>query len=173
MIRQAAVSDLEQIEAGYKAHFRQEKEHGAYTVFRENVYPTRADAEAALRHNSLYVYEEGGAILGSLILDRRQPEEYQAIRWPSGAAAERTAVLHLLMVHPAAAGRGVGSALVRWALAYAGQHGCAALRLDTGAQNLPAAALYRKLGFQLAGTSAMKVGGSIAHKEHLFFEKAL
>lgn len=173
MIRQAVKDDLEQIEDGYRAHFRQEKACGAYTVFREGIYPTRADAEAALRRGALYVYEDAGLIQGSLILDRRQPDEYAHIHWPSGAPEERTAVIHLLMVRPSAAGKGVGSALVRWALEHARQNGCLAVRLDTGAQNLPAASLYRKLGFQLAGTSSMKVGGAIAHKEHLFFEQVL
>lgn len=173
MIRQAVPADLDAVEAGYRAHFLHEKTHGAYTVFREGVYPTRADAAEAVGRGALYVYEDGGAVLGSMILDRRQPEEYARIPWPSGAAAGQTAVIHLLMVQPSAAGKGVGSALVRWAEEHARQGGCRALRLDTGAQNIPAASLYKKLGFRLAGASSMKVGGAIAHRDHLFFEMAL
>lgn len=173
MIRKAVISDLDGIEAGYHEHFAYEREHGAYTVFREGVYPTRHDAERALQEGTLYVYEEAGAVLGSIILDTRQPEEYQNIDWPSGAAAEQVRVIHLLMVRPCAAGKGVGSALVRYAEEAARQGSCLAVRLDTGAQNTPAASLYQKLGFQLVMAASMKVGSIIAHSGHLFFEKKL
>lgn len=173
MIRKAIMADLDDIEAGFHEHFAHEKTHVAYTIFQEGVYPTRRDAERALREGTLYVYEEDGAVLGSIILDARQPEEYQNIDWPSGAAAEQVRVIHLLMVRPCAAGKGVGSALVGYAEDEARRRSCVAVRLDTGAQNTPAASLYKKLGFQLVKTSSMKVGGTIAHSGHLFFEKAL
>ena len=53
--RQAIVADLDVIERGYIDHFAHEKKYGAYTVFREGIYPTRKDAETALQNNALYV----------------------------------------------------------------------------------------------------------------------
>lgn len=173
MIRQAVASDLDGIEETYQEHFIHEREHGAYTVFQEGVYPTRKDAEKALRDGTLYVYVENGVVLGSIILNDRQPEEYKKIDWQSGAADEKVKVIHLLMVRPCAAGKGVGSALVNYAVEIARQRLCTAVRLDTGAQNIPAASLYKKLGFQVAAASSMKVGGTIPHKGHLFMEKSL
>ena len=173
MIRQAVWPDLDSIEAGYREHFLYEKEHGAFTVFREGVYPTRKDAEKALKKNSLYIYEENGNTAGSMILDGEQPEEYKEINWPCRTPAEKVMVIHLIMVHPGMGKKGIGSSLVNYALEIAGLHSCKAVRLDTGAQNIPAVSLYKKLGFEIAGTSAMKVGGRISHNEHLFFEKAL
>lgn len=173
MIRQAVMADLDSIEEGYREHFSHEKEHGAYTVFRENVYPTRRDAEKAVQNQTLYVYEENGSVLGSIILDGQQPEEYKKIAWPSQAPSESVNVIHLLMVRPSAAGKGVGSALINHALETAKQRSCTAVRLDTGEQNIPAASLYKKLGFQLTAAASMKVGGAISHDRHLFFEKAL
>lgn len=82
-------------------------------------------------------------------------------------------VIHLVMVCPEAAGKGIGSSLVKYAMERARHHSCEAVRLDTGAQNIPAASLYKKLGFQLAETGTMKVGGVISHTGHLFFEKML
>ena len=105
--------------------------------------------------------------------DRNQPDEYETIDWPSHAPAEKVMVIHLVMVCPEAAGKGIGSSLVKYALEKARQHSCETVRLDTGAQNIPAASLYKKLGFQLAETGTMKVGGVISHTGHLFFEKAL
>ena len=89
MLRQATDADLNQVEEGYQKHFLHEKEHGAFTVFQEGVYPTRADAAKALSTGALHVYEENGDILGSIIVDRNQPDEYETIDWPSRAPARR------------------------------------------------------------------------------------
>ena len=169
--RQAIVADLDVIERGYIEHFAHEKKYGAYTVFREGIYPTRKVAETALQNNALYVDEENGIVLGSVILDGQQPEEYRKIEWPSNAPDEKVTVIHLLMVRPSAAGKGIGSLIVNDAMELAKQQACVAVRLDTGEQNVPAASLYKKLGFHLVSTSQMKVGGMISHNRHLFFEK--
>ena len=173
MLRQATDADLNQVEEGYQKHFLHEKEHGAFTVFQEGVYPTRADAAKALSKGALHVHDEDGNILGSIIVDRNQPDEYETIDWPSRAPAEKVMVIHLVMVCPEAAGKGIGSSLVKYAMERARHQSCEVVRLDTGAQNIPAASLYKKLGFQLAETGTMKVGGVISHTGHLFFEKTL
>lgn len=173
MMRQATVTDLDQIEEGYHEHFLHEKEHGAFTVFQEGVYPTRKDAEKAFAEDALYVYEENGTVAGSIILNGHQPKEYEKIDWPNQVTADKVMVIHLLSVRPHMARKGIGSSLVNYAFEIARQHACAVIRLDTGAQNKPAVALYTKQGFQLAGTAAMQVGGAIPHDGHLFFEKKL
>lgn len=173
MIRQAVIADLESVEKGYHEHFLHEKKYVAYTVFQEGVYPTRKDAEKALRNDSLYVYEENGVVMGSMILDGEQPEEYRKVDWPSRAEDRRVNVIHLLMVRPGASGKGIGSALVNYALETARHRSCEVVRLDTGEQNAPAASLYKKMGFRLAAVSDMKVGGAISHSRHLFFERKL
>lgn len=169
--RQAVVADLDSIEEGYIEHFAHEKKYGAYTVFQEGVYPTRKVAETALQNRVLYVYEENDIVLGSVILDGQQPEEYKKIEWPSNAPKEKVMVIHLFMVRPSVAGKGVGSLIVNYAIDIAQQHACVAVRLDTGEQNVPAASLYKKMGFHLVSTSQMKVGGMISHDRHLLFEK--
>lgn len=173
MIRQAVCADLSSIEEGYREHFSHEKEYGAYTVFKEGIYPTRKDAAKALQNNALYVYEENGNVLGSIILDNRQPDEYKKVPWKSQASDDEVLVIHLLMVHPCASGKGIGSALVNYAFESAKRRSCTVVRLDTGEQNIPAVHLYKKLGFYLAASQPMKVGGEIPHKGHLFFEKIL
>lgn len=173
MLRQAVAADLDHIEKGYQEHFLHEREHGAFTVFREGVYPTCEDAKRALLAGTLFVCEEAGTLAGSIIVDTWQPDEYGKIDWPSRAAAEKVMVIHLVIVRPGMAGKGIGSSLVNYALEIAKQRLCEAVRLDTGPQNIPAVSLYRKLGFELAGNTSMKVGGLIAHDGHLFFEKRL
>ncbi len=173
MIRRATDRDLDAVERAYDEHFRHEEIHGAFTVFKKGVYPTRRDAQSALDSGTLYVYEEDGDLLGSIIVDAVQPEEYRDITWGEPLCEDEVMVIHLLMVRPCAAGRGIGSALVRYAVELARARPCRALRLDTGSQNVPAVSLYKKSGFRIVAAAPMKVGGALAHREHLFLERPL
>lgn len=173
MIRKATFDDIELIEDTYNEHFKHEIEHGAFTIFKKGIYPTAKDAERAVNAGALYVYEEDNNIAGSIIVDKVQPAEYSGITWGQDLMNDEVMVIHLLMVRPSMAGRGIASSLVKYAMELAKNNSCKALRLDTGSQNIPAIALYKKLGFQIAATASMKVGNVIEHKEHLFLEKAL
>ena len=157
MIRKATFDDIELIEDTYNEHFKHEKKHGAFTVFKKGIYPTRKDAEKAINVGTLYVYEENNGIAGSMIVDKVQPAEYTKIIWEQTFANDEVMVIHLLMVRPSKAGKG----------------SCKALRLDTGSQNVPALSLYKKLGFQVVATASMNVGSAIEHSGHLFLEKLL
>ncbi|MCH5277186.1 MAG: GNAT family N-acetyltransferase [Desulfovibrionaceae bacterium] len=173
MLRKAALSDLDGVEEAYREHFAHEKQYGAYTVFQEGIYPTRQVAENAMQNGSLYVCEENDVILGSMILNEHQPDEYKKINWQVTAENEKVRVLHLLMVRPNASGKGVGTSLVNYAIDIAKRQFCVTIRLDTGEQNVPAISLYKKLGFQVAANIPMRVGGVIPHSHHLFFEKMI
>lgn len=61
------------------------------------------------------------------------------------------AVLWHLYVHPSCRGRGVGTALIQSALAYARSAGAWCLWLETPNVNGPAVRFYRKCGFTLCG----------------------
>lgn len=173
MIRKAAFNDANLIEDTYNEHFAYEMEHGAFTVFKKGIYPTVKDAKKAIGEGTLYVYEENNKIAGSIIADREQPEEYKGISWGKPLGRDEVMVIHLLMVRPSMAGKGIASALVGYALELAKNNACKAVRLDTGAQNIPAVSLYKKLGFRIIGTASMKVGTAIEHSGHLFLEKEL
>lgn len=173
MIRKAVAQDIDQVEKSYIELLTYEREHAAYTVWKMGVYPTRETAEKSLAAGSLYVMEQGGEICASIILNQQQPEEYGNINWRCKAEPGEVLVLHLLCVRPSKSGLGIGKAMVQFAAEEGKRRGLKTVRLDTGAQNTPAASLYRKLGFTLAGTSSMAIGGLIAHDGHLFFEKSL
>lgn len=173
MIRKGIISDLDSIEETYLEHFAYEEKHGAFTVFKKDIYPTRIDAKKAIDNQSLYVYVENNIVLGSIILNNQQPKEYRNINWKCKADDNQINVIHLLMIRPSAAKKGIGSSLINYALETAKRNSCIAVRLDTGAQNVPAVSLYKKLGFNLIASAAMNVGGEISHKNHLFFEKTL
>ncbi len=64
------------------------------------------------------------------------------------------------MVAADARGRGVGSALCRYAIDWARERGFAGMQFNAvAASNSPAVALYRRLGFDIVGT----VPGAFAH----------
>lgn len=171
MIRKAELQDIDGVEKCYVELLLHEQEHGAYTVWQLGVYPTRETAEKALAEGSLYIMESAGEICASIILNQTQPPEYDRIKWKYPAKPDEVLTVHLLCVKPTSAGRGIGKQMVRFAFEEAKRLHCKTVRLDTGAQNKPAAALYEKLGFELAAASSMKIGGLLAHSSHLFFEK--
>ena len=173
MIRKATLADIEQVEDTYNEHFKYEAEHEAFTVFKRGVYPTKNDAVKAVQNGALYVYEENCTIAGSIIVDKIQPKEYAEIAWRHDFSGGEVCVIHLLLVRPSMAGKGIASALVKYAVELAKNNSCKVLRLDTGSQNVPAVSLYKKLGFEIAAEASMKVGGAIEHDGHLFLEKVL
>ncbi|MGN0484353.1 MAG: GNAT family N-acetyltransferase [Lachnospiraceae bacterium] len=173
MIRKATVNDVEMIEESYNEHFQYEMDHTAFTVFKKGIYPTRSDAERAINSGTMYVYEEGESIIGSIIIDRIQPAEYANISWKGVLYEDEVMVIHLLMVRPSMSGRGIATSLIKYAVELARSNQCKALRLDTGSQNMPAVSLYEKNGFEIVARAAKKVGDKIAHKNHLYLEKLL
>lgn len=201
-VREAREDDLPALERALEEHFLFEETHPSRTVFRRNVYPTPQTLRQALATGSLHVAvlpaDAGGEgeIAGFILSNTDQPPEYAAVAWPGRADGDGTVdgtggnatgdsdggntkdpdpalVIHLLMVRPSFAGRGVGGTLVLAMCDRAARMGLARVRLDTGLQNTPAFGLYRKLGFVLAGAGAMAVGGAIAHRDHLFLQKDL
>ncbi len=170
MIRKATEADLDDVNNGYEELLYYEQEHGAYTVWELGVYPTRDSAKKSLEEDGLYVLEEDGQIAASITVNQTQPPEYGQIHWGCDAKPEEVMVIHLLCVRPSKAHCGLGTRMVQFIIEEAKRRGCKAVRLDTGAQNIPAKSLYRKLGFQLAGTASMAIGGKIPHEGHLFLE---
>ena len=148
-------------------------EHKAYTVFKKGVYPTRADAEFAIRSGTMYVYEEKGNIAGSIIIDNILPKEYESIPWKGDFTKSEVLVIHLLLVRPSLSGKGIGSSLISYAAKSAHKKKCKALLLDTGSQNSPALSLYKKNGFEVIASAPKKVGNVIAHMDHLYLERIL
>lgn len=171
MIRKAVLQDIDEAEKCYVELLLHEQEHGAYTAWELGVYPTRETAEKGIADGNLYVMERDGEICASIIADQVQPAEYDNIKWKYGAKPDEVFVVHLLCVRPSKAGCGIGRDMVLFAIEEGKKRGCRTVRLDTGEQNKPAVGLYKKLGFELAGTTPMAIGGKIKHKNHLFFEK--
>lgn len=170
-IRLADLADLDGVEAIYNAVLDEEEAGRGHTNWQRGVYPTREDAAAALEDGTLYVAEEEGAVAAAAILNHVQLPEYGDISWAYPGEGEQVMVIHTLVVPPQRAGRGIGRQFVAFAEDLGRRRGCSTLRLDTYEGNLPAASLYRKLGYRDAGVTKFNFHGIVENL--LLFEKQL
>ncbi len=151
MIRKATSADLSAVAEIYRLILEQEKDHLVHTGWLPGVYPVAATAQAALERDALFVYDQSGAVLAAAIIDQRQVDAYAQGDWLFPCEEERVMVLHTLVVHPDAGRQGIGRAFVLAYEAYAAEHRCTVLRMDTNAINTAARTLYHGLGYREAG----------------------
>jgi GNAT superfamily N-acetyltransferase len=93
---------------------------------------------------TLYVAEQGGAVVGSfalLVMDNL------------GHLGAPSAIVEDVVVAPALHGRGIGQAMMRFALGRAREKGCYKLMFSSNAKRERAHAFYEALGFDRHGFS--------------------
>lgn len=170
MFRPAAASDLDAIGRHYTQLLTHEAETGRSTTnWVLGVYPTRETAAKALAEGTLYVLEEAGEMVASVILNQYQDDFYRSIPWQYPAEDNQVLVIHTLCIPPRHAGRGLGRQMVQYAKQHAAAMSCTVIRLDTWAGNTPAARLYQKNGFSLCGRAEVLFQGRIP-EELIFLE---
>ena len=170
MFRPATASDLDTIERHYTELLTHETETGRSTTnWALGVYPTRETAAKAQAEGALYVLEEAGETVASVILNHRQDDFYTRIDWQYPAQPEQVLVVHTLCIPPSLAGQGLGKACVSLIKQHAAAMGCTVIRLDTWAGNTPAARLYQTNGFFLCGRAEVLFQGRIP-EELIFLE---
>lgn len=171
-IRLATAKDLDEVSALYDSlnlHLETNVNYAGWAIGR---YPTMQTAQDALSENSLYVYEENLQILGTVILNSQQPESYRDASWSEDIPAKQVLSVHTLAVHPKFLYRKIGEELLLFAEECAKRQNMLCIRLDTLLRNLPAARLYRRLGYKEAGVIDLRLGIS-GLTEFLCFEKFL
>lgn len=117
----------------------------------KGVYPTLTDFQPAISRSELYLAVDDDRIVGAFILNHIQGDSYDRVEWRTDADADKTAVLHLLAVHPSIHGKGLGKALLQKAAEVAREAGDEIIRLDTLPRNIPGQRLYEGFGFQYCG----------------------
>lgn len=147
-IRKATISDLDAVARIYDAQHTAEEAGKSTVGWIRDVYPTRATAAAALDRGELFVLCEQGEVRGAAIINQTQVDVYEGAPWRFSAPDERVCVLHTLVIHPAAKGRGLGTRFVAFYEDWARAHGWPELRMDTNARNANARALYKRLGYR-------------------------
>ncbi|MBR3562128.1 MAG: GNAT family N-acetyltransferase [Oscillospiraceae bacterium] len=117
----------------------------------KGVYPTYTDIADAIRSKTMYIAEDDSGIIGAFTVNHTQGEGYAHANWLWRGDEAQAAVLHLLAVAPSVQRRGVGKALLQFAVDCCRADGSRALRLDTLPWNLPGKRLYEGFGFQYRG----------------------
>jgi ribosomal protein S18 acetylase RimI-like enzyme len=97
--------------------------------------PMRDDYDRRIAANQVWVLEEGGAIVGLVVLE----DEPEAV------------LLENVAVTPAMQGKGCGRALIAFAEREAVRRGASEIRLYTNVRMVENIALYRRLGFVEVG----------------------
>ena len=127
--------------------------HDAYTPhWTLGVYPAEDDIRTHVEAGDLYALWEDGKPLGALVLTPHDDPEYADVPWPTPAAPDEVAVIHLLAVHPTARGRHLGAWLAREGIRLARELGKRVIHLDVVPGNLAASRIYEAEGFAFACT---------------------
>ena len=151
MFRLGMRYDIPEIVKIYDKILELESEGKARTGWKKGVYPTEKTALDALAQEELFVMEQDGRILAAARINQEQEKEYAQCRWEYDVSDSDIMVIHTLVVDPEFAGQGIGSSFIRFYEKYALECGCRYLRMDTNAINIPARALYKKLGYSERG----------------------
>ncbi len=162
-VRKAVKADIVAVDKIYDDILTEEENGRAHIGWVRGVYPTRATAEEALRAGELFVMTEDTGhkeVVAAARINQVQVPEYAGAQWEhTEALPEQIMVLHTLVVSPGCAGKGYGTAFVKFYEEYAKKQGCPYLRMDTNAKNKAARRLYRHLGFAEAGIVPCQFNG--------------
>ena len=126
-------------------------------------YPDRAVLVNDLQTETLFAYREGDEILGVVVLNETQDEEYGDVSW-STSEEDRNIVVHRLAVRPDQQGRGLGRKLMDFAEQWARDNRYDAIRLDTYSQNPRNQRFYTSRGYRDLGPVYLKY-----KKEHPYY----
>lgn len=152
VIEKGAPKDIDELTALYDElndYFAATKNYAGWI---KGVYPVRETAVQGIQEETLFVLRMDNAIAGTVILNHKPEEAYHQAKWRVDADYSDIIVIHTLAVHPRFMKKGVGVALMNFAKQYATEQNCKAIRLDTSVDNLPAIALYERLGYHYVGT---------------------
>lgn len=115
----------------------------------DEFYPNPDVIGEDLERGTLYVAEGEGRIVGIVVLDETEDEQYQTINWKQAEGPHL--MMHRLAVDPEAQGQGIARKLVAFSEEYGVRRGYSSLRLDTYSKNTSALKLYHGLGYDLRG----------------------
>jgi ribosomal protein S18 acetylase RimI-like enzyme len=161
MIAPAKLSELEEILALTRACGKHMRDNGI-DQWDEN-YPDIDSLKNDLETQTLFAYYEEGKVLGIVVLNEKQDEEYMEINW-STTEDQHNIVVHRLAVLPDHQGKGIARKLMDFSEEYAKKNGYDAIRLDTFSQNPRNQRFYEKRNYDKLGKVYLKY-----KKEHPYY----
>ena len=157
-IRKAKEEDIAAVAALYDAGCDTLEAGENYPGWAKGDYPTRRDAEMGEAAGELFVTEEAGEILGTMMLREEQERNARSAPWQLPLEEQEQLTIYTFAVRPDCRGGGVGRALLGYAEAWAKAQGKRALRLDVHEINTPAIKLYESCGFRYIATVDLGYG---------------
>ena len=172
VVRIATENDIDTIEHLYNDLNDFLEIHENYPCWKKGVYPIREDAEEALVKGNLYVAIIDGKVAGTVVYSDEQEKAYREVKWQIEFEVSVITICKLA-VHPKYFGRGVGNALLDYAVFVGEERSAKAIRLDVYEENLPAIRLYEKCGFKDMGLVDLGLDDLCGLKWFKVFEKVL
>lgn len=126
-------------------------------------YPDYDSIKNDLESKTLYAFREEGVIIGIVVLNEKQDEEYAEIDWLTSENAKNL-VVHRLAVLPNFQGRGIAQKLMTFAEKFAFNNCYDSIRLDTFSQNPRNQNFYSNRGYSNLGSVFLKY-----KKEHPYY----
>jgi len=151
-VRKATRKDTDELEKLYNDLNDYMASTVNYPGWIKGIYPTRETAVEGIRENSLFVAEDNGKIIGTIILNHTPEDAYSPVKWLTDAEYNEIFVIRTLVVHPEYLNKGVGSTLLQFARYLAIHQKMKSIRLDVSTGNTPAIKLYRKMGYEFIST---------------------
>ena len=164
IIRKATAEDIPAIVAIYDEIHTREEAGEVTTGWLRGVYPVQKTAEDAVARGDMYVQVvidddaagsdsvvADGRVVGTAILNQLQVDVYADGEWQYPAEDSEVMVIHTLIISRKTDLKGLGSDFLAYYEAFALEHGCKYLRLDTNARNAAARAFYKRRGYTEIG----------------------
>lgn len=159
-IELARATDVNEIEALYGAVVDDLLANVNYPGWKKGIYPTRDEAIFGIEKKELYVMRQNDQIVGSIVINHIQEENYQLAAWKIDAQDHEVYVIHTLAVHPQFKGLKIAQKLLEYADELAKNNGVKTIRLDVRKGNVPAIKLYERCGYTYVGAINLDFRGS-------------
>ena len=128
--------------------------------WKKGIYPTRDEAILGIEKKELYVMRQNDQVVGSIVINHVQEENYQLAAWKIDAQDHEVYVIHTLAVHPQFKGLKIAQKLLEYADELAKNNGVKTIRLDVRKGNVPAIKLYERCGYTYVGAINLDFRGS-------------
>lgn len=122
----------------------------------DNIYPNKDVISKDIYKENLYVYLDDNIIKGFIVLNEFQDKEYEMIKWKYDTY--KNLIIHRLCINPKYKGRGIATALIKFAEVFGEDNKYEAIRLDSFINNSNACRLYAKNGYEKRGIVNFRKG---------------
>ena len=120
----------------------------------DQIYPNPRFLKKSMEKGELYVFTHKQEVVGAVVLNSEQSEEWALVPWQYSAPV---LVIHALVLDPSVQGQGLGSQALDWIERFASENNYLSIRLDLFPENKAAQQLYAHYGYELRGEVAFDI----------------